>query len=640
MSAYNVQVDELQQESPKAPHPCGIKVHLRPHQLALLHRCREFETQNIKLSTFNTITERGSSREGLGENDYMRTQIGIIGDKVGSGKSYVVLALIGSTDSGQLTQMQTRTYGNNRVLISYREPYSNVVPANVLVIPHNLVNQWETYIQNFSDTLRYLVISKQKTLLAFSPNKIETLDLLVVTSTFYNPVANMLSSRSYKLQRVVFDEVDNMNIPNCVHLESRFYWFVTASYGNLLYPRGYSRWDTTMSRYVWNATGLRNSGFVKNLFMDMHNNVSRDFVKILVVKNTDEFVHTSVTLPALDTRIIPCKTPVAIGILSGLVDRQIIECINAGDTNAAIQLINPHNRKTEEGIVAVLIDKLNKQLKYVEARCTALGSLTPEDGGDENQAEINRLHRRAAELQDKIRNITDRVLSGNSCTICFDDVVQKTVVQCCSNTFCFRCISVWISRRPICPLCKQPLDQDKLLVVQEGAEEEEAAAAAQDHAHLAASSSEPSVGNSAVLSATYSRRHDKIHNLEIIMRDRQPGSKFLLFASFETSLVQITSVLHRLNVSHAFLKGNGNQINCMIESYKHGSLDALLINARNYGSGLNLENTSDIIMFHKFDNEVENQVIGRAQRFGRHTPLRVWYLLHDNEHDQMRSRPE
>jgi hypothetical protein len=564
----------------------------------------------------------GATTEG---EDYMRTQIGIIGDKVGSGKSYVVLALVAATAAvavaagGSLLgdQMQTRTYGNNRVLISYREPFSNQVGANLLVIPHNLVNQWEQYIRNFSDTLRYQVISKQKTLQAFSPSKVEHLDLIVVTSTFYNCVANMLSSRSFKLHRVIFDEVDNMNIPNCAAIESRFYWFVTASYGNLLYPRGYSRWDTTMSRYVWNATGLRNSGFVKNLFMDMHNSVSREFVKILVIKNADQFVHSSITLPPLDVHYIVCKTPSSIGILNGLVDRQIIECINAGDTRAAIQFINPHNRKSEEGIVAVLVDKLNKQLKYVDARYHALLALE-HDGGDENHLEIARLQRRSTELSERIANITERIKSSSSCSICFDDIVQKAVVQCCSNSFCFKCINVWLARRSTCPLCKAPLTTDSLLVVDASGSEDTTVAL------LPSTFSPP---------AFCSRMHDKIQNLEHILSQRPQGSKVLLFASYDTSLVHITALLQRLDISNTFLRGNGNQIQCIVEAYKNGHLDALLINARNYGSGLNLENTTDIVMFHKFDSEVEAQVIGRAQRFGRSTPLRVWYLLHDNEFD-------
>jgi SNF2 family DNA or RNA helicase len=36
-------------------------------------------------------------------------------------------------------------------------------------------------------------------------------------------------------------------------------------------------------------------------------------------------------------------------------------------------------------------------------------------------------------------------------------------------------------------------------------------------------------------------------------------------------------------------------------------------------------------MFHKFDTQLEQQVIGRAYRMGRELPLNVYYLLHENE---------
>jgi SNF2 family DNA or RNA helicase len=73
------------------------------------------------------------------------------------------------------------------------------------------------------------------------------------------------------------------------------------------------------------------------------------------------------------------------------------------------------------------------------------------------------------------------------------------------------------------------------------------------------------------------------------------------------------------------------QINNTVERYKNGSIQVLLVNTMSYGSGLNLENTTDIVMFHKFDTEIEKQVIGRAQRYGRSESLNVWYLLYENE---------
>lgn len=127
------------------------------------------------------------------------------------------------------------------------------------------------------------------------------------------------------------------------------------------------------------------------------------------------------------------------------------------------------------------------------------------------------------------------------------------------------------------------------------------------------------------------RTNDKIKNLENILRRLPENAKLLIFSSYENSFTNVLVVLQQLNMPYAYLKGNGSQIKSTIDQYKNGNLNVLLINSRNYGSGLNLENTSDIILFHKFDSEIEKQVIGRAHRYGRSHPLNVWYLLYENE---------
>lgn len=93
----------------------------------------------------------------------------------------------------------------------------------------------------------------------------------------------------------------------------------------------------------------------------------------------------------------------------------------------------------------------------------------------------------------------------------------------------------------------------------------------------------------------------------------------------------MTLILNKLKIKYDHIKGNGDQINSIIKRYKSNEIDVLLVNSCNYGSGLNLENTTDIIMFHKMNTQLEKQIIGRAQRLGRKYSLNVYYLLHDNE---------
>ena len=46
---------------------------------------------------------------------------------------------------------------------------------------------------------------------------------------------------------------------------------------------------------------------------------------------------------------------------------------------------------------------------------------------------------------------------------------------------------------------------------------------------------------------------------------------------------------------------------------------------------MNLEMTTDIIIYHKLTKDLERQVIGRGQRLGRTCVLNVHHLCYDNE---------
>ena len=77
--------------------------------------------------------------------------------------------------------------------------------------------------------------------------------------------------------------------------------------------------------------------------------------------------------------------------------------------------------------------------------------------------------------------------------------------------------------------------------------------------------------------------------------------------------------------------GTSAHINNTVNKYHNGEIQCLLLNARYFGSGLNLENTTDIIIYHKMGDDLKKQVEGRAQRPGRTCQLKIWELRYDNE---------
>jgi SNF2 family DNA or RNA helicase len=125
-------------------------------------------------------------------------------------------------------------------------------------------------------------------------------------------------------------------------------------------------------------------------------------------------------------------------------------------------------------------------------------------------------------------------------------------------------------------------------------------------------------------------KFSKLKNLEILLKSKK-DAKILIFSNFDNTFHKVIPILNSLHIRYDYIKGNGDQIKAIVNRYKNGPLDLLLVNTKNYGTGMNLENTTDIIMFHKFDTQLESQVIGRAQRYGRTCSLKVHYLLHENE---------
>lgn len=618
--AFDIRIDELDESSDMAPQPHGAKIPLKTHQLTLLARCLAFERGNIRMDSLPSLQHMQQWQP----EDHMRTRIGIIGDRAGAGKSFVILSLL-LDESDTRDDRIIRTYGWNRVVMSTRD-VTRQSPTSLLVIPHNMCAQWEGYVKAFMpDGFKYYMVNNSKTTHALHELDVDQHGLLIVTCTCYNRVADILTSKTMKFRRLIFDEVDNANLPSCMSIDASFTWFVTASFGNLVYPRGYSGWDYTMNKYVWHATGLKNSGFVKNIFLDLHSQVAREYVKVLVVKNRDEFVLHSIDIPQLTSRFVLCRTPSTIHLLHGVVDNGIIESLNAGDVTSALAQVSSSNKNTEENIVTAILDKFQRQVHSLDNRI-AFAAGAPADtfeNESERTAEVARLRKRMEDIAQRMKSIKERISESETCCICYDAMQHKTITPCCSNAYCFKCINMWLAHKNFCPLCKTALTSKSLMVVQ-------------DAAPLAPALAPVDGGAEAELQT--SERNDKVKNLEIILKSRRAESaqsgqacKFLIFASYENTFASIVRVLDKLGISYAYLKGNHDVVKNAVKRYKQGPLDALLVNTKNYGSGLNLENTSDLLLFHKFDSEIEKQVIGRANRMGRTSPLKVWYLLYENE---------
>jgi hypothetical protein len=110
------------------------------------------------------------------------------------------------------------------------------------------------------------------------------------------------------------------------------------------------------------------------------------------------------------------------------------------------------------------------------------------------------------------------------------------------------------------------------------------------------------------------------------------STKWLIFNDNGNVLVKYQELLLKKNIKAVMLDG-GNQklIEKSLKDYKEGEVQVLLLNSMIEGAGMNLENTTHLLFMHKTEEKFIEQVMGRAQRYGRKGPLNVIMLFNKNE---------
>ena len=143
--------------------PPGIKILLKQHQRTLAHRCIALENGTINFGTGIS----GSS------------QIGIMCDKVGAGKSYTMLSIILMNDLSQRSKTRQLIFSNDFASIYKSMNYTTNLKTSVIVVPENITHQWISYLDN--TTLNYFVIDSVKSRELYN-NSMENrlLDVLIV----------------------------------------------------------------------------------------------------------------------------------------------------------------------------------------------------------------------------------------------------------------------------------------------------------------------------------------------------------------------------------------------------------------------------------------------------------------------------
>jgi hypothetical protein len=562
------------------------------------------------------------------QNISYQSNIGIIGDNVGAGKSLSALAIIAAEpkrDKYHFPQQYFQEGGLGLILYENKLDYP-ILQSNLIVVPHSVINQWEKYIKD-QTSLTYLKINSMKTTIV-SVDSLNNVDILLVSNNFlhhlYDQCLLILERpRKFYFQRVFIDEADNIKLSHGAAPLGLFNWFITSSVENLLFPDGrYSALKDGTDEISYNNVeqvsnkGLHYKNYIRNLFSTLTrtNTPNMPIFDKICLKNRDEYIETSFQLPVPIVRMYHCKTPYSIKLLANMTNKAELQSyINANNIEALKEKLG-FKVETTVSIGDMLTVKLKKNLHNEERALDYTMNL--EIGENERNERLDKIKKRIEELKSSIDYVLERMKGDAMCPICHDTVSSPICsVICCGQLYCLGCLTEYFNHKKVgeCPCCRAQVGFEGIHIVDE------------KYAGVGKTVERP-------------RKEDLFSQLVCSNIEASHTKRWLVFSNYDETFNTLVERLNHSSIPWNKISGTVAHIDNVIKDFWDGKVLVLFLNAVHFGMGLNLEMATDVLIYHQLGTELERQVIGRAQRPGRSLSLNIHFLCHDNELDGYKER--
>ncbi len=600
-------VNSCTEESPRVPQPTEITISLKAHQKAIIYAMKEFEK---KMETGFTF-----------QNYKIQSNYGILADTVGAGKSLNILGFISTMKHLPLEERaSSKNYGlfqgNRSGYILKKHTYDETIHnRNLIIVPHTLFIQWRNYIQTQS-SLNPIYVSTRKEIQQNIKEMFCTHDLVLLTNTMTKEF--FAKHQNITWRRMFVDEADSVEIKLGVIKPKVFFtWWVSATWQNIVYHGNHlekialrivdndpGTFHPDLYTYLKNEFPLestRSSAYYRTTSQWVSNhNIHPFFASMFVFRNSDAFLESSNAMPDILYQTIQCQTPYGLRVVSDFVSPEIHNMIQGGDYKTAFQYLGISADTNMNLIDAVLfqkqkeIDRLEERKKYYK-HDDAIASV--------NQS-IERIRQQIKSIQERFANIEEE-----SCPICMGNPSEEnpaTITPCCNHMFCSSCIFQTLSSQnnSLCPFCRTTIQLQNLKVISKHANPQ-----------------------NTIITPRLPTKEEALFDFLKQNKDK----KILLFSRYDNPFQKIGAKCDDEKIKYRLIKGNKSVIAKAIQDFEKGKVNVLFLNAKTTGAGLNLIQTTHIILLHKMTGAEEKQVVGRAYRLGRTEPLHVIRIEHEHE---------
>ena len=549
--------------------------HLLSHELTLLAASIALETNSQLSYTNDKIT--------------IRSKFGCIVDNISNNLFNLIFALIYETKLTTLNSIIITNKILNHLSIKYHEEVCN---TTLIIIPNTYTSEWKSFIQNITDNynVSFVLFESIKSLDPCDIIK-NNYDAIIISSHIYSQFYNMFINNTISFKRIIFYKLELLK--QVSFLKSSFKWFITSL--NIL-------------NYQYCKLPNEFTKLFKLLLLD------KDVHKItqcVFLQNDDDFLKKNLLTSNYNENIIKCKTPLSVVTLDGLISDVVTNCLNSEDTKEALHILGEKNIISEENIIKITLSNLSNKINSIKSHIDLIKQITHQDVDTTNKRIYN-LNQLLIHQEHSAATIRHRIKSQHMCFVCFQPMEIKTILKCCSNSYCFECMSHWIhvnkDKSEInCPLCKSPINIHSHYI-------------SQPNQHIKLNIEKPFLCD----------LNSKIENFHAFMNlnlDKQT----IILCEYTNVIKTILSILDTLNLTGEILKGNLNVLNNIINRFKQKHTNLLIIKPSIIIKYLHLlDGIDNIVFFHTISHPLKDHIMNNMCVNNMKT-FNVWYFKHSNE---------
>lgn len=522
--------------------------------------------------------EKLETNEPIITDEYTKqTKIGINGDATGYGKTLSMIGLIirdkmeWDLDLPYVEEIIT-TEANGLIRTRIFKRYDKL-PCTLILVSQSIIGQWEKELDKTE--LKYTSIISKKYL---DNLNINDYDVILTIPTMYNKL--ILDYKNYVWKRFIFDEPGHLRVASMKQIKAGFYWFVTATPNSIVFYHKDCK------------------GFMKDILSPCWFDFNKHFNDILI-QNDPEFVKESFSLPVINNYYYDCLQPV-FNTISDFVSDNIKSMIEANDIVGAISVLGGGK---SSNIIELIKDKKTKEINDINNKLIFYGNRNDQEKIEFYTDKKEHILKQLEEIDKRFNDMIN-----GTCYICYENITEPVMEYNCQTILCGKCLLKWLQCNKSCPLCRHNIDSKSLIYIDNKSHQSE-------------------------------KCLDKINEPRILTKNEQiidiinknKNGSFLIFSNYDNSFKSICNVLDENNIQFAQIKGNIKTRERNINLFKTKAIPVIFLNSNYNSAGINLQEATDIIIYHNMSDSTKNQIIGRAQRIGRKLPLNVHHLYKNIE---------